>query len=278
MAQFDEADEGTAIFKATATASQLPAEGNWLALDADGQSLPSDWYLRLAGEAQKMLEGMRSLTSTIPISPQDPPPCCWVVANDATDFHDGTSQHDADDGTSHHDVDEVPHHDVDEVPHHDVDEVPPNMMSTHDVEDGNTQLIIIGLALIAMLNLVACALVVQIHRKAAKVVSVDMGVVTYDPEDQEEFQSLPSPDQFKKTYLVSDETDICTSFDSYNSFNNMKGDSKDEAMCSGHNVNDGTEVMQSHQKLSICHSPREGHVSETSEVSNFTVVGEEIDI
>ena len=69
MAQFDEVDEGTAIYKVAATESHLPAEGNWLALDADGQSLPSDWYLRLCGEAQKMLEGETQLRSTIPIHP-----------------------------------------------------------------------------------------------------------------------------------------------------------------------------------------------------------------
>jgi len=69
MAQFDEVDEGTAIYKVAATRDDLPAEGNWLALDADGQSLPSDWYLRLCGEAQKMLEGKIRLNSTIHIQP-----------------------------------------------------------------------------------------------------------------------------------------------------------------------------------------------------------------
>ena len=67
MAQFDEVDEGTAIFKVAKNQNELPAEGTWLALNADGTALPNDWYLQLCGEAQKMLLGLRSLTSTIPL-------------------------------------------------------------------------------------------------------------------------------------------------------------------------------------------------------------------
>ncbi|KAL7452106.1 hypothetical protein ACHAXS_000266 [Conticribra weissflogii] len=69
MAQFDEVDEGTAIFKVAARQSEVPVDGNWLTLDADGQSLPSDWYLSLCGEAQKMLTKKIKLTSKIPIRP-----------------------------------------------------------------------------------------------------------------------------------------------------------------------------------------------------------------
>ena len=69
LAQFDEVDEGTAIFKVAASKSDLPVDGNWLALDADGMSVPSDWYLRLAGEAQSMLEGKTPLSRKIPIDP-----------------------------------------------------------------------------------------------------------------------------------------------------------------------------------------------------------------
>ena len=46
-----------------------PLSGSWLALDADGLALPSDWYLRLAGEAQKMFKGEVALTDKIPITP-----------------------------------------------------------------------------------------------------------------------------------------------------------------------------------------------------------------
>ena len=67
MSNFDEVDEGTAIFKVAANKNEVPVQGNWLTLDADGKSLPNDWYLVLCGEAQKMLEGTIKLTSSIPI-------------------------------------------------------------------------------------------------------------------------------------------------------------------------------------------------------------------
>jgi hypothetical protein len=50
-AMFDEVDEGTAMFKMAATTARLPVEPSLVPLDADGYSLPSDWYLRLAGAA-----------------------------------------------------------------------------------------------------------------------------------------------------------------------------------------------------------------------------------
>ena len=67
MAQFDEVDEGTAIYKVASTQEHVPAEGKWLSLDADGTQVPSDWYLRLCGEAQKMMHRKIELTDTIPI-------------------------------------------------------------------------------------------------------------------------------------------------------------------------------------------------------------------
>ena len=70
MAQFDEVDEGTAIYKVASTQNDVPAEGKWLSLDADGTSVPSDWYLRLCGEAQKMMHRKIELTDTIPIIPE----------------------------------------------------------------------------------------------------------------------------------------------------------------------------------------------------------------
>jgi hypothetical protein len=69
MANFDEVDEGTAIFKVAKDKNEVPAQGDWLTLDADGKDLPRDWYLRLCGEAQKMLEGTIKLTKSIPIKP-----------------------------------------------------------------------------------------------------------------------------------------------------------------------------------------------------------------
>ena len=69
-AMFDEVDEGTAMFKVAATRDDTPADGEFLTLDADGESLPSDWYLRVAGEATRMLRGQRPLTRALPISPR----------------------------------------------------------------------------------------------------------------------------------------------------------------------------------------------------------------
>ena len=69
VAMFDEVDEATAMFKIAENASQTPSTGRFLTLDADGESLPSDWYLRLMGEASKMLRGERSLSNSRPINP-----------------------------------------------------------------------------------------------------------------------------------------------------------------------------------------------------------------
>ncbi|MBK7580031.1 MAG: xylosidase/arabinosidase [Myxococcales bacterium] len=68
-AMFDEVDEGTAMFKLAATAADAPAQGSFVTLDADGQKLPSDWYLRVAGAGSQMLRGEIALTPTLPISP-----------------------------------------------------------------------------------------------------------------------------------------------------------------------------------------------------------------
>lgn len=69
VAMFDEVDEGTSIFKTTENKAQTPITGQFLTLDADGTELPSDWYLRLTGEASKMLRGEIPLTNKIPITP-----------------------------------------------------------------------------------------------------------------------------------------------------------------------------------------------------------------
>ncbi len=68
-AMFDEVDEGTAMYKCAPTAAQLPAQGTFVPLNIDGYNLNSDWYLRLADQAGKMLRGNIPLTSTIPIVP-----------------------------------------------------------------------------------------------------------------------------------------------------------------------------------------------------------------
>ena len=71
VAMFDEVDEATAMFKITETKAKLPVEANdrLVSLDSDGVNLPSDWYLKLADQTQKMLDGTINLTSVIPIIP-----------------------------------------------------------------------------------------------------------------------------------------------------------------------------------------------------------------
>lgn len=58
-AMFDEVDEGTAMFKVAASAGQAPDGVPLVTLDADGEALPTDWYLRLAREAQRRLSTRR---------------------------------------------------------------------------------------------------------------------------------------------------------------------------------------------------------------------------
>jgi hypothetical protein len=81
-AMFDEVDEATAMYKIAATGNEVPMGIQVVTMDTDGQCLPSDWYLRLAGEATKMLRGEIPLSSTIPIAipkPSDPSACKQIV-------------------------------------------------------------------------------------------------------------------------------------------------------------------------------------------------------
>jgi hypothetical protein len=68
-AMFDEMNEGTSMLKMAPTSAQLPTTASLVPLNIDGQALPSDWYLRLAGQASSMLRGQIPLQSQIPISP-----------------------------------------------------------------------------------------------------------------------------------------------------------------------------------------------------------------
>jgi hypothetical protein len=62
VAMFDEVDEGTAVFKVTNTP---PKEGLFATFDG----LPTDWYLRLTGEASKVIRGEKKTTVALPIKP-----------------------------------------------------------------------------------------------------------------------------------------------------------------------------------------------------------------
>lgn len=76
-AMFDEVDEGTAIYKLAPTRGELPRDASLLPLDADGYALPSDFYLRLACEASRMLRGETPLSPRLPIAPESGPlPAC----------------------------------------------------------------------------------------------------------------------------------------------------------------------------------------------------------
>ena len=68
-AMFDEVDEGTAMFKLAPTPAELPVQGTFVPLNIDGTELPSDWYLRLAGSATRMLRGDMPITRTRPANP-----------------------------------------------------------------------------------------------------------------------------------------------------------------------------------------------------------------
>jgi hypothetical protein len=68
-AMFDEMNEGTSMLKMAPTPAQLPAQGRFVPLNVDGEQLPSDWYLRMADQASRMLRGNTRLQSVRPINP-----------------------------------------------------------------------------------------------------------------------------------------------------------------------------------------------------------------
>jgi hypothetical protein len=72
IAMFDEVNEGTAILKAAPFRIDAPQQGYWLTLDADGDHLPNDWYLRLAAEIGRMFRGEQSPSPKVPKHPGPP--------------------------------------------------------------------------------------------------------------------------------------------------------------------------------------------------------------
>ena len=69
IAMFDEVNEGTAMFKTASHRTDAPDQGYWLTLDADGGDLPSDWYLRLAGQITRAFHKNALLAPTLPAVP-----------------------------------------------------------------------------------------------------------------------------------------------------------------------------------------------------------------
>jgi len=72
VAMFDEVDEGIAMYKLAETQADCPVGAGQATLNVDGYDLPSDWYLMVGTEAQKMLDGTIGLTSVLPIDPENP--------------------------------------------------------------------------------------------------------------------------------------------------------------------------------------------------------------
>jgi hypothetical protein len=66
IAMFDEVNEGTAVFKIAPKRSLAPEQGYWLTLDADGEELPGDWYLKLSGEITRVYHGDRAVSEKLP--------------------------------------------------------------------------------------------------------------------------------------------------------------------------------------------------------------------
>lgn len=67
IAMFDEVNESTAILKAASEREDAPQQGYWLTLDADGEHLPRDWYLQLAGKISQMFHKSLKPTAEVPI-------------------------------------------------------------------------------------------------------------------------------------------------------------------------------------------------------------------
>jgi len=65
IAMLDELDEATVMFKTTENAAQTPDQGYWLDLDDDGYNLPSDWFLRCAGNTAETLRGNKTNSSSL---------------------------------------------------------------------------------------------------------------------------------------------------------------------------------------------------------------------
>ncbi len=69
ISMFDEYNEGNQIAKTAPDSSWVPSGSGLLALDEDGTSCTSDYYLRLTRDGGKMLKGQIGLTATRPTAP-----------------------------------------------------------------------------------------------------------------------------------------------------------------------------------------------------------------
>ena len=69
VSMFDEFNEATEIAKAAESAASVPSDKWFLTMDADGDSVSSDYYLRLTKAGSDMLKGITPLSWDIPITP-----------------------------------------------------------------------------------------------------------------------------------------------------------------------------------------------------------------
>jgi hypothetical protein len=67
IAMFDEYDEGTAIMSMADGYDMIPTDQYFVTSSADGTYLSSDFYLRLAGKASRVIKQTDASTSTVPI-------------------------------------------------------------------------------------------------------------------------------------------------------------------------------------------------------------------
>ncbi|MFE4537362.1 glycoside hydrolase family 71/99-like protein [Streptomyces scopuliridis] len=70
ISMFDEFNEGNQIAKTAENGAQVPSGSGIWALDEDGTSCSSDYYLRLTGDGGRMLKGQIGLTATRPTQPR----------------------------------------------------------------------------------------------------------------------------------------------------------------------------------------------------------------
>lgn len=83
VSMFDEFNEGNQIAKTAETQASVPAGTGIRALDEDGTRCDADYYLRITGDAGKMLKGQIALTAVRPTPPQvstQPPPATGDLA------------------------------------------------------------------------------------------------------------------------------------------------------------------------------------------------------
>lgn len=67
LAMFDEYDEGTAVAKNASDYFDIPTDQYFVTASCDGYWLSSDFQLRVAGEAIKMIKGERDLVKNVPV-------------------------------------------------------------------------------------------------------------------------------------------------------------------------------------------------------------------